>query len=138
MLTLTESLRDEIIAHARACYPQEACGILAGPQGTTTPTRYIPMANNAPPNTREWAYRFNATAQLAAYKNMDERGEDPLALVHSHTHTEAHPSAVDIACAAEPDAHYLIVSLKNPQQPVLRAWHIRDGHATEQPITAAR
>jgi proteasome lid subunit RPN8/RPN11 len=132
MLILRDALRAEVIKHARTCYPDECCGILAGPVGATEPTRYVPMGNAAPPATRQYAYRFDAAAQLAAYLEMDARGEDPIALVHSHTYTRAVPSAIDVACAAEPDAHYLIVSLKDRDNPVLRAWRIRGGDATEE------
>ncbi len=134
MLILSDALRGQVIAHARAAYPEEACGILAGPAGSDTPTRYLPMDNAAPSATREYAYRFDPAQQLAAYREMDQCGEDPLALVHSHPHTSATPSAVDVARAAEPGAHYLILSLEDPAAPVLRAWRIRDGRAVEETL----
>lgn len=133
MLILNDTLREQMITHARACYPEEACGILAGPTGGD-PIRFIPMSNAAPAETREYAYRFDAAQQLAAYREMDGCGEDPIALVHSHPFTEARPSAVDVALAADPDPLYLIVSLKDPANPVLRAWRIRGGRAAEESL----
>ena len=55
-------------------------------------------------------------------------------IYHSHTHTEAYPSATDIRLAAWPEAYYLIVSLENKADPVLRAFHIQDGEVTEEPL----
>lgn len=135
MLTLTQALRHEILAHTLAAKPDEACGILAGPPGSHTPTRYIPMRNAAHEPARPYLYQFDPAQQLAAYQDMDQRGEDPLAIVHSHTATEARPSAVDILHAADPQTLYLIVSLKDPAAPVLRAWRIHHGAATEEAIT---
>ena len=47
MLRISHSLVDAIIAHARADHPDEACGVIAGPAGSDTPTRFIPMINAA-------------------------------------------------------------------------------------------
>lgn len=133
MLILSDALREQVIAHAVACHPDECCGILPGPVGGDKPTRIVPMANVAFESVR---YRMDGAQQKAAYDEMDRRGEDPLALYHSHCFTDAVPSKVDVACASEPDAHYVIVSLKDPGVPVLRAWRIRDGRATEEEVRA--
>lgn len=134
MLILSDALREQVIAHARACYPDECCGILPGPVGGDEPTRIVPMANVAFESVR---YRMDGAQQKAAYDEMDRRGEDPLALYHSHCFTDAVPSKVDVACAGEPDAHYVIVSLKDPGVPVLRAWRIQGGIAAEEAILPA-
>jgi proteasome lid subunit RPN8/RPN11 len=72
----------------------------------------------------DWAYQFDPIEQVAAFQEMDERGEDPLVIYHSHTHTAAVPSGTDTKHAHYPDAHYLIVSLIDPGQPVLRSWRL--------------
>lgn len=119
MLVLTEALRDEIIAHAREQHPVEACGIIAGPPAGR-PTRLIRMHNAT---GSEWAYQFDPAQQVAAFADMDQRGEDPLVIYHSHSYTAAIPSGTDTRYATLPDAHYLIVSLAdNEEQPELRAW----------------
>jgi len=57
-----------------------------------------------------------------------------LGIYHSHTHTEAYPSATDIRLAYWPDTLYFIISLKDPDRPVLRAFYIRDGRVEEVPV----
>jgi [CysO sulfur-carrier protein]-S-L-cysteine hydrolase len=57
-----------------------------------------------------------------------------VAIYHSHTHTEAFPSATDVERATYPDAVYLIVSLQEPE-PVIRAFNIVEGKITERVLT---
>ena len=58
---------------------------------------------------------------------------------HSHTSTEAYPSRTDISLAAEPQAHYLLVSLaesgSDDGPPEVRSFRItgRRGHRGRDP-----
>ena len=47
---------------------------------------------------------------------MDRADEVPVVIYHSHTATEAYPSRTDISYAGEPDAHYVLVSTRDPEQ----------------------
>ena len=47
MLTIDRATRDAIIEHARRDHPEEACGVVAGAEGSDTPTRFVPMVNAA-------------------------------------------------------------------------------------------
>ena len=58
-----------------------------------------------------------------------------MVIYHSHTATEAYPSRTDINLAAEPDAHYVLVSTRDPEQHELRSYRIVDGVVTEEDIT---
>src|SRR5207248_1478966 len=51
-------------------------------------------------------------------------GWDVVAIYHSDTRTEAYPSWKDISAAGYPQARYLIVSLKDPEAPRIRAFRI--------------
>lgn len=80
-------------------------------------------------------YRFDAAEQLRVWRDMDDADEVPLVIYHSHTATEAYPSRTDIALAAEPDAHYLLVSTRSADEVELRSFRIVDGQVTEEPVT---
>jgi len=54
-------------------------------------------------------------------------------VMHSHTHSEAYPSATDVAAAPDPAWHYLIVSLKR-EKPEVRSFRIVQTSA-DQPIS---
>ncbi|MDF9817182.1 M67 family metallopeptidase [Streptomyces sp. SPB162] len=107
MLTLARNIYDAIIAHCRADHPDEACGIVAGPAGSGRPERFIPMVNAARSPT---FYEFDSLDLLRLYQELDERGEEPVVIYHSHTATEAYPSRTDVSYASEPAAHYVVVS----------------------------
>ncbi|MFT6943197.1 MAG: proteasome lid subunit RPN8/RPN11, partial [Nitriliruptoraceae bacterium] len=57
-----------------------------------------------------------------------------LVIYHSHTHTQAYPSATDIRLAAYPDATYAIVTLQDRDAPDVRAFWIIDGVVTERSV----
>jgi [CysO sulfur-carrier protein]-S-L-cysteine hydrolase len=132
VLTLTRDLRDQIVAHARRDHPDEACGILAGPAGQDRPTRFIPMTNAARSPT---FYEFDSTEQFRVWQEMDDQDEEPVVIYHSHTATEAYPSRTDIGLAAEPDAHYVLVSTRDEQETEFRSYRIVDGDVTEESVT---
>ena len=135
MLTIGQDIVDAIVAHAKRDHPDEACGVVAGPEGTDTPTRFVPMVNAAGSPT---FYEFDSTELLALYKDMDARDEEPVVIYHSHTATEAYPSRTDIGLAMEPNAHYVLVSTRehgNSEGPVeFRSYRIIDGVVTEEEV----
>ena len=47
MLSISQILIDQMVAHSRQDHPDEACGVIAGPAGSDKPTRFIPMINSA-------------------------------------------------------------------------------------------
>ena len=134
MLTIPQDLYDQIVAHARADHPDEACGVLAGPAGSDRPERFIPMTNAARSPT---FYEFDSTEQFRVWQEMEERDEEPVVIYHSHTATEAYPSRTDITLASEPSAHYVLVSTREPTVAEFRSYRIVDGRVTEEPVTVA-
>ena len=134
MLTISRQLIDLVVAHARADHPDEACGVIAGPAGTDHPERFIAMANAERSPT---FYRFDSMEQLAVWREMDERDEEPVVIYHSHTATQAYPSRTDISYASEPDAHYLLVSTASPDETEIRSFRIVDGVVSEEEVLIA-
>ncbi len=132
MLVIRADLVDAMVAHARTDHPDEACGVLAGPDGSDRPERHIPMLNAERSPT---FYRFDAQEQLKVWRAMDDADEVPVVIYHSHTGTEAYPSRTDVALAAEPDAHYVLVSTRHADDHELRSYRIVDGVVTEEPVT---
>ncbi len=135
MLTIAQETYDAIVAHARRDHPVEACGIVAGPEGSDRPERHIEMVNAAGSPT---FYEYDSSDLLALYKEMDQREEEPVVIYHSHSATEAYPSVTDINLASEPGAHYVLVSTRehgNNEGPVeFRSYRIVDGTVTEEEV----
>jgi proteasome lid subunit RPN8/RPN11 len=122
-------MADAIVAHARRDHPDEACGVVAGRDGSATRLFEMENAERSPT-----FYRFDAQEQLKVWRAMDDADEVPFVIYHSHTATEAYPSRTDISLASEPDAHYLLVSTA-AEPPALRSYRIVDGEVTEEPVT---
>jgi proteasome lid subunit RPN8/RPN11 len=118
-----------VVAHARRDHPDEACGVIAGKNGVATRMFEMENAERSPT-----FYRFEATEQLRVWREMDDADEVPLVIYHSHTATEAYPSRTDISLAAEPDAHYLLVSTRDPDTEQVRSFRIVEGVVTEEPV----
>ncbi|MQY31674.1 CysO-cysteine peptidase [Nocardia sp. RB56] len=131
VLVIRADLVDAMVAHARTDHPDEACGIIAGPEGSDRPERFLPMVNAERSPT---FYRFDSGEQLRLWREMDDRDEEPVVVYHSHTATEAYPSRTDVSYAAEPNAHYVLVSTRDPEQYELRSYRILDGVVTEEPV----
>jgi proteasome lid subunit RPN8/RPN11 len=131
VLQIRRELVDEILAHARRDHPDEACGVIAGPEGSDTPERFIPMLNAARSPT---FYEFDSGDLLRLYREMDAEDEVPVVIYHSHTATDAYPSRTDVSYASEPEAHYVLVSTKEPDQHQFRSYRIVDGVINEEPV----
>ncbi|MEV0357491.1 M67 family metallopeptidase [Nocardia sp. NPDC050697] len=131
MLVIRADLVEAMVAHARADHPDEACGVLAGPEGSDRPERFVAMVNAERSPT---FYRFDSGEQLTVWRAMDAADEEPVVIYHSHTATEAYPSRTDIAYASEPNAHYVLISTRDPEQHELRSYRIREGEVTEEPV----
>jgi len=135
VLRIDRATYDAIVAHAKRDHPVEACGVVAGPLGSDRAERFIEMVNAAGSPT---FYEFDSYDLLQLYKEMDARDEEPVVVYHSHTATEAYPSRTDIGLAAEPGAHYVLVSTRehgNNDGPVeFRSFRIIDGEVNEEPV----
>ena len=130
MLRIRRDLVDAIIAHARRDHPDEACGVIAGPEGSDRPERFIPMLNAARSPT---FYEFDSADLLKLYRDMDANDEVPVVIYHSHTATEAYPSRTDVSYASEPDAHYVLVSTRD-EADEFRSYRIVDGEISEEQV----
>jgi proteasome lid subunit RPN8/RPN11 len=125
-LVLPPALRDEIVVHARSHTPRECCGIVSGHAGEATGVH--PLTNLEPGVTR---YLIDDEEFFRAYWEIENRGEELVAVYHSHPATVAYPSATDVAFAFWPEAVYIICSLQDEQAPVIRGYRIVEGNISE-------
>ena len=122
MIKLQTSHRDQIIAFARKADPAECCGLIGG-AGEQVRSIY-PLHNVAvDPNV---SYEAAPEDLFAAQRQMRDRGEELLAIYHSHPRSaEPEPSETDVRLAYYPQAVYFIIGLAGPQ-PVARAFRISE------------
>ena len=120
----------EMIEHAQAEYPKEACGILGGADGEAMKLYRLTNVDPDP------VMRYNADPKELKHVTDDiyDKDWDVVGIYHSHTHSPAFPSATDVDRAFYPDASYVLVSLQDRQRPDLRAFHIIEGKITEMKV----
>lgn len=118
------------MAHAVEGEPEEVCGILSGEDHTV---RRVYRGINAAAD-RLVRYEMDPRQQLEIMRQIDADGEEMVAIYHSHPRSSAYPSRIDLELAYYPDSAYVIVSLSEPGKPEVRAYRIKDGTVTEEPI----
>jgi proteasome lid subunit RPN8/RPN11 len=119
-----------IVQHGLREFPNEACGLVAGKDGRSVKVYAMRNADASPAT-----YRLDPEEQLRVFEEMDEEGWDLLAIYHTHTHSDAFPSETDRRQAFYPDARYLVLSLSDREEPVLRAFRIVDGEVEEEGVS---
>jgi len=133
MIEIDRGFFDEMVEHGLAGFPNEACGLLAGKEGR--PVKFFPMTNR---DVSPVTYRLDPKEQLQVFDEIDREGWELLAIFHTHTHSEAAPSETDRKQAFYPEAAYLVMSLSDRANPVLRAFRIAEGgDATEEELLIA-
>ena len=127
MIELGEALYQDIVDHGLREFPNEACGLIAAKEGILT--RVYAMTNvDASPVS----YRLDPKEQLKVFSEMDDEDLELAGIYHSHTHSEAYPSETDRRLAFYPDSRYLILSLSDRENPVLKAFRIEEGGSVEE------
>ncbi len=132
MLRLSRQLVDEMIAHAQEDLPNEACGIIAGKDGVVAKLFRARNAEASP-------YRYSVDPQdlFRIFRECEDSGWEFLAIYHSHVESEAYPSATDVRLAHWAEPFYVVVSLQEPDAPVVRAFRILDGQVSEEELLVA-
>ena len=129
MLELDRGFFDEMVDHGIAGFPNEACGLLAGKEGR--PVKFFAMSNQ---DASPVSYRLDPTEQLRVFTELEDEGWDLLGIFHTHTHSEAYPSETDLKQAFYPEATYLVMSLSDRANPVLRGFTMQDGEVSEREV----
>lgn len=134
MIVIKQGDYEAILAYAKACFPEEACGLIAGT--VTERGEKIVEKVYLLENTDHSPEHFSLSPmdQLRAVKDMRANGWKPLGNWHSHPQTPSRPSQEDKRLAYDSTASYLILSLMNPEQPVLKAFHIEGDRAEQEPL----
>lgn len=123
---------DLIIEHARKWLPAEACGLIAGidHEDGTREIKKVYLLTNVDNSNEHFTIDLNE--HLAAIKDMRAEGLSPLGNWHSHPESPSRSSEEDIRLAVDKKASYLILSLMQPDEPVLNSFHVENGISTKE------
>ncbi len=131
--TINQDLADRIIAHARSGAPQEVCGLIGG-SGMNGERAYA--TDN--PDASALTYSIDPKEAFSVIRQMRADKLDFIACYHSHPATEAYPSPTDRAKAGDSDLIYVIISLRRPDAPEIRAFKIKDDLVHELRVRVER
>jgi proteasome lid subunit RPN8/RPN11 len=133
-LTITPAVAAQLMAHALAELPNEACALLSGSLSLHAATDVHPARNSEASPLR---YNVDPEDLVRITYAIEDAGQDLVGIFHSHTRSPAVPSATDRRTAQYPDVFYLLATLADPSAPparALRAWRIHGGQAFEVPL----
>lgn len=133
-LTIAPAVAAQLMAHALAELPNEACALLSGSLSLHAATDVHPARNSEASPLR---YNVDPEDLVRITYAIEDAGQDLVGIFHSHTRSPAVPSATDRRTAQYPDVFYLLATLADPSAPparALRAWRIHGGQAFEVPL----
>ena len=120
-MILEQDFYVRILSSAREADHAECCGLVGGSPSGQASSLY-PLRNIA--GEKFVSYEAAPEELFAAQRQMRERGEELIAIYHSHAaFAEPAPSETDVRLAYYPNAVYLIVGRAGPK-PVVRAFRI--------------
>jgi proteasome lid subunit RPN8/RPN11 len=128
MLVISKAVYDQIIAHANADLPNEACGYLAGTNNEVSVAYELTNVDHSIDH-----FSFDPAEQFKAVKDARSKDLEIVANYHSHPSSPARPSIEDIRLAYDPTISYVIVSLM-AYIPVVKSFKIKDGIVTPEEI----
>jgi proteasome lid subunit RPN8/RPN11 len=127
---LPQTLVEEMFAHARACAPEECCGLLGG-EGNRAASAY-PLRNVAP--RPEVTYEAAPEELFEAQRSMRARRQTLVGVYHSHPRSsDPAPSRTDVRLAFYPEAFYFIIGFDEGGGGVLRAFRISEREGRWEP-----
>ncbi|MGN0182200.1 MAG: M67 family metallopeptidase [Candidatus Ornithomonoglobus sp.] len=133
MIKLPKSFYDQIVEAAKSGRPEEICGLLGGTvTGDEKVAKEIYFLENTDHSNEHFS--MNSKEQLEAVKDMRSKGLVPLGNFHSHPESPSRPSEEDKRLAFDRNASYLILSLLDIYEPVLKSFKIADGISAEEQL----
>ncbi len=119
MVRIPKFIFQKMIEHARKEWPLECCGILGGREGTVQ--RAFELQNMEKSSTR---YSISPHEQIRVFQEMGQESMEMVAVYHSHPHTLSFPSETDVKMSFSPELTSIIISLKEDDNPVMKAFQI--------------
>jgi proteasome lid subunit RPN8/RPN11 len=119
MLRIPKPIYQEMLGHAKREWPLECCGILGGKEKTVQKAFELNNTEESPV-----FYSMSPQEQIKVFEEMEKESMEMIAIYHSHPQTIPFPSETDVKLAFYPDVSSVIISLKEEETPVMKAFQI--------------
>lgn len=125
---------EKILAHCVEGLPNEACGLLGGTiDGNVKTVQKIYLLTNLDASNEHFS--MDPKEQFAALKDARANGFEIVGNFHSHPESPSRPSEEDKRLAYDSSIEYLILSLQEKDNPVLKAFGVdKEKNVTVHPI----
>jgi len=133
LIIINQNQYNEILEHCKKAVPNEACGLLGGI--VENDRKYVKKVylltnmDNSPEH-----FSMDPKEQFAAVKDMRSNGWVMLGNFHSHPASPSRPSEEDKRLAFDPEASYLILSLMEQNNIVLKSFRIIKNEVNEEKL----
>jgi len=121
-ICLPRPLINKVLAHAQQNPDVEVCGLIGSRVGSSTSAEKDYYAIDNVSNNPHCRFLMDAPQQIKILKQMREKQQELLAIVHSHPTSTAVPSQLDIAESSYKDVFYIIISLNTKGVLEMRAY----------------
>jgi len=129
MLYLNENQKERLVEHSKKEEPNEACGILAGKNHKVEKVYEMVNTDNSAKT-----FFMEPKEQLKVMKEIRNSALEMVGIYHSHLETDAYPSAHDVELAYYSEVSYVIVSVKDRDNPSIRSFKIVEGKINEEEV----
>ncbi len=119
MIRIPRSIYRKMLEHARSEAPVECCGILGGKDETVQRSFEIKNVESS-----SVQFLMDPQEQLNVFEEMGKDSMEMVAIYHSHPHTIAFPSETDVQKTFDPKMPSIIISLKEEDEPMVKAFRI--------------
>ena len=134
MIKLSKSDYEKILKYAESELPDEACGLIGGEiteSGDKIIKKVYLLTNTDHSNEH---FSMDPKEQFESIKDMRANGFVPLGNWHSHPESPSRPSEEDKRLAYDSKASYMIRSLMDRENPVLKSFKIKGSDAEKEEL----
>ena len=134
MVILQKADYEKILKHCIDGLPNESCGLIAGEiEGDVKEIKKVYLLTNIDASNEHFS--MDPKEQLAAVKDARANGLTMLGNFHSHPESPSLPSEEDKRLAYDSTAEYMILSLMEQDNPVLKSFGVdKEKNVTVHPI----
>jgi proteasome lid subunit RPN8/RPN11 len=119
MLRIPKTIYQKMLDHAKREWPLECCGILTGKEKTVQKVFELKNTEESPV-----LYSMSPQEQMKVFEEMEKASMEMVGIYHSHPKTIPFPSETDVKLTFYPDVSSVIISLKEEENPVMKAFQI--------------
>ncbi len=119
VLRIPKPIYQKMLDHAKRESPLECCGILSGKEKTVQKAFELKNTEESPV-----LYSMSPQEQMKVFEEIEKESMEMIAIYHSHPKTIPFPSETDVKLTFYPDVSSVIISLKEEENPVMKAFQI--------------